>query len=98
MKTVLICSCEDTMRLDMATIKRGCSSGEIRGFRYLCGTELDHFRKFAATDGALTVACTQQATQFSEEAGERPDPISFVNIYRPALEDKAPVQQDLIPE
>lgn len=83
-KTVLICSCEDTMQLDMAAIKRGCSNSDIRSFRHLCGAELDHFRKIAATERALTVACTQQATQFSEEAGERPNPISFVNIRETA--------------
>lgn len=83
-KTVLICSCEDTMQLDMAAIKRGCSNSDIRSFRHLCGAELDHFRKVAATERALTVACTQQATQFAEEAGERPDPISFVNIRETA--------------
>ncbi|WP_128924731.1 4Fe-4S binding protein [Bradyrhizobium guangxiense] len=72
------------MQLDMAAIKRGCSNSDIRSFRHLCGAELDHFRKIAATERALTVACTQQATQFSEEAGERPNPISFVNIRETA--------------
>ncbi|MBR0906469.1 4Fe-4S binding protein [Bradyrhizobium liaoningense] len=72
------------MRPDVAAIKRGCSNSEIRSFRHLCGAELDHFRKIAATDGALTVACTQQAAQFADEAGERPDPISFVNIRETA--------------
>jgi len=69
-KTVLICSCEDTMRLDVAAIKRGCSSSEVRGFRHLCGAELDQFRKFAATDGALTVACDPSLAMRS--AGRRP--------------------------
>ncbi|MBR0816181.1 4Fe-4S binding protein [Bradyrhizobium diazoefficiens] len=72
------------MRLDVAAIKRGCSNSEIRGFRHLCGTELDHFRAAAVAGGALTVACTQQATQFADEAGERPEPISFVNIRETA--------------
>ena len=83
-KTVLICSCEDTMPLDVATIRRGCPNSEVKSFRHLCGAELDHFRKIAATDGALTVACTQQAAQFSDEAGERLDAISFVNIRETA--------------
>ena len=83
-KTVLICSCEDTMRLDVAAMRRGCPGSEVTSFRHLCGAELDHFRKIAATDGVLTVACTQQAAQFSEEAGERADAISFVNIRETA--------------
>ena len=72
------------MPLDVATIRRGCPNSEVRNFRHLCGAELDHFRKFAAADGVLTVACTQQSAQFSDEAGERPDAISFVNIRETA--------------
>ncbi len=72
------------MRLDATAIKRGCPKSEIRSFRHLCGGELDHFRKAAAGGGTLTVACTQQAAQFAEEAGERPDAISFVNIRETA--------------
>lgn len=72
------------MRLDVAAMRRGCPGSEVKSFRHLCGAELDHFRKIAATDGVLTVACTQQAAQFSEEAGERADAISFVNIRETA--------------
>jgi len=72
------------MRLDAAAIQRGCPNCEIKSFRHLCGAELDHFRSAAAAGGALTVACTQQAAQFTEEAGERPDAISFVNIRETA--------------
>ncbi|RZN09833.1 4Fe-4S ferredoxin, partial [Bradyrhizobium genosp. SA-3] len=72
------------MRLDSAAIQRGCPNCEIKSFRHLCGAELDHFRSAAAAGGALTIACTQQAPQFTEEAGERPDAISFVNIRETA--------------
>lgn len=72
------------MPLDVAAIRRGCPNSEVKSFRHLCGAELDHFRKLAAADGVLTVACTQQAAQFSDEAGERPDAISFVNIRETA--------------
>ena len=83
-KTVLICSCEDTMRLDTAAIRRGCPNCEIRSFRHLCGAELDHFRNAAKADGPLTVACTQQAAQFTDEVGDRPGGITFVNIRETA--------------
>jgi ferredoxin len=83
-KTVLICSCEDTMRLDASAIQRGCPKSEIKSFRHLCGAELDHFRRIAAAEGALTVACTQQAAQFAEEAAARADAIRFVNIRETA--------------
>ncbi|MCA6107747.1 4Fe-4S binding protein [Bradyrhizobium cenepequi] len=72
------------MRLDTAAIRRGCANSEIRTFRHLCGAELDHFRSAAKADGALTVACTQQAAQFTDEAGERSDRITFTNIRETA--------------
>ena len=72
------------MRLDTAAIRRGCPNCEIKTFRHLCGAELDHFRSAAKADGPLTVACTQQAAQFTEEAGERPDRITFVNVRETA--------------
>ncbi|BAR53337.1 putative ferredoxin [Bradyrhizobium diazoefficiens] len=72
------------MRLDTAAIRRGCPNCEIRSFRHLCGAELDHFRNAAKADGPLTVACTQQAAQFTHEMGERPGGITFVNIRETA--------------
>lgn len=73
------------MSLDAAAIRRGCPNSEVKSFRHLCGAELDHFRTMAAaTEGELIVACTQQAAQFSDEAGERSDAIGFVNIRETA--------------
>lgn len=72
------------MRLDAATIRRGCPNSEFKSFRHLCGAELDHFRNAAKAEGPLTIACTQQAAQFRDEAGERTDAIDFVNIRETA--------------
>jgi ferredoxin len=83
-KTILICSCEDTMRLDVAAIERGSGSSDIKSFRHLCGAELDHFRGLAKAEGPLTVACTYQQSLFAEEAGERSAPVAFVNIRETA--------------
>jgi ferredoxin len=83
-KTILICSCEDTMRLDTAAVGRGCPNCEIAAFGHLCSTELDHFRSAVKKDGALIVACTQQAALFADEAGERSEQITFVNIRETA--------------
>lgn len=83
-KTILICSCEDTMRLDAATIKRGCGNGDIKCFRHLCGAELDQFRAAAQAEGPLTVACTYQQALFEAEAGERSALVTFVNIRETA--------------
>ena len=72
------------MRLDAAAIGRGCRNRDIRTFRHLCGAELEHFRNAARAEGPLTVACTQQAALFTEEAGERLDGIEFVNVRETA--------------
>ena len=83
-KTVLVCSCEDTMHLDAAAVKRGCRNSEIETFRQLCRAELDRFRSAAKTDGSLVVGCTQEAPLFTDEAGERSGDISFVNLRETA--------------
>jgi ferredoxin len=83
-KKILLCSCEDTMRLDPAAVERGCGNSEIKTFRHLCRAEIDRFREAAKAEGALTVACTQEAPLFGNEAGERPDAIEFVNIRETA--------------
>src|SRR5215468_12240454 len=83
-KTILICSCEDTMRLDKDAIARGCRGSEIKTFRHLCRAEIERFRDAANAPGALTVACTQEAPLFGIEAGERAGEIEFVNIREAA--------------
>ncbi|MDB5609913.1 MAG: ferredoxin [Bradyrhizobium sp.] len=83
-KTILMCSCEDTMRLDTPAVKRGCCNSEIATFRQLCRAELDQFRNAARAEGSLTVGCTQEARLFSDEAGERAERIDFVNVRETA--------------
>jgi ferredoxin len=83
-KTILMCSCEDTMRLDTAAVRRGCRNSEVAAFRQLCGAELDQFRKAAKADGSLTVGCTQEAPLFADEAGDRSGATNFVNIREAA--------------
>ena len=83
-KTILICSCEDTMRLDTGAVKRGCRKSEIAEFRQLCRAEIDHFRNAAKAEGPLIVGCTQEAPLFSDEAGERAERIDFVNLREAA--------------
>src|SRR5260370_27553311 len=83
-KTIRMCSCEDTMRLDTAAAKHGCRNSEIATFRQLCRAELDQFRNAAKAAGSLTVGCTQEAPLFSDEAGERAERIDFVNLRETA--------------
>ena len=83
-KTILICSCEDTMRLDTTAVRRGCRKSEITEFRQLCRSELDHFRNAAKTEGPLIVGCTQEAPLFGDEAKGRSEKMEFVNLRETA--------------
>jgi ferredoxin len=83
-KTILICSCEDTMHLDMGAVRRGCRKSEIADFRQLCRAELDYFRNAAKSEGPLIVGCTQEAQLFCDEANERSGKMEFVNLRETA--------------
>jgi len=83
-KTILICSCEDTMRLDTAAIKRGCRNSEIAEFRHLCRAELDRFRDAAKVAGPMIVGCTQEAPLFADAMEGRSERTEFVNIRETA--------------
>lgn len=78
-RTILVCSCEDTMPLDAEKIRRTCKGASVEAARFLCRDQLDQFRNAAAGDGPLTVACTQEAPLFLDVAGDRAD-LGFVNI------------------
>jgi ferredoxin len=83
-RTILICSCEDTMHLDMAAVKQGCHNSEIAGFRQLCRAQLDQFRNAAKAEGPLIVGCTQEAPLFGDEAEGRSGALEFVNLRETA--------------
>ena len=78
-RTILVCSCEDTMPLDAGKIRRACKGAAVETARFLCRDQLDQFRKAAASGEPLTVACTQEAPLFSDVAGEHAA-LSFVNV------------------
>src|SRR5262245_31385731 len=85
-RTILICSCEDTMPLDGEAVSGVRRCAELMGGRQLCRAELARFRKALTGGGAVTVACTQEAPLFSEIAGEiegSAEP-TFVNIRETA--------------
>src|SRR3974377_2460084 len=83
-KTILICSCEDTMRLDATAVRRGCRKSEIAEFRQLCRAELDHFRNAARAEGPLIVGCTPDEALFGEEATGRSGRREFVTLRETA--------------
>jgi ferredoxin len=83
-KTILLCSCEESMRLDVDTVRRVCRNSEVATFDRLCRAEVGQFRKAAEAEGSLTVGCTQEKSLFETEAGERAEPIQFVNLRETA--------------
>jgi ferredoxin len=80
---ILICSCDDTMPLDEAALRRACHGGKLDTAHQLCRLELDKFRSATAAGVPLTVGCTQEAPLFSETAGDEAD-IHYVNIRETA--------------
>jgi ferredoxin len=82
-RTILVCSCEDTMPLDAAAIERGCRGADVVTGRYMCRAEAERFAKLAKSGGEIVVGCTQEAPLFAELAGESAA-ISFVNIRETA--------------
>ena len=83
---ILICSCEDSMPLDAAAVERVCRGAKVTQGRQLCRAELARFRKIAAGEEPVIVACTQEAPVFEEVAAEIADaaPLTFVNIRETA--------------
>lgn len=85
-RNVLICSCDDTMPLDGKAVERVCRGAKVVVGRQLCRAELERFRKLAAGDAPLTVACTQETPLFEEVAAENKAAaeLAFVNIRETA--------------
>ncbi len=84
-RTVVVCSCDDTMPLDAAAIARACG-GAVKTGTQLCRRELDLTRMLMQAGGPMTMACTQEEPLFRETAADlgRADDIAFVNIREQA--------------
>jgi len=83
-RTIMVCSCEGTMPLDVEAVRRGCSAPVVQSAHQLCRAELERFRAAAAAGEPMTVTCTQEAPLFSEAAGENAANVAFVNIRETA--------------
>lgn len=69
-RTLMVCSCEDTMPLDGAALQRGCKGAGISQHRHLCRSQIERFQEMLAKSEAITVACTQEAPLFEEVAAD----------------------------
>ena len=83
-RTLLVCSCEDTMPLDAAAFARGCSKADIVRGRQLCRAELERVRELVASGAPITIGCTQEAPLFREIAAEGAGDVNFANIRESA--------------
>jgi ferredoxin len=81
-RTVLLCSCDDTMSPDAERVARVCRGASVVAGHQLCRAELERFRAAAAQGQPLTVACTQEAPLFSETAPEAD--LVFANVRETA--------------
>jgi ferredoxin len=83
-RTIVVCSCEDTMPVDPDAFRRGCAGVEVVTGRQLCGAELGRFRTLAESGAPLTVGCTQEAPLFREASTGSDSDVSFVNLRESA--------------
>ena len=85
-RTIVMCSCEDTMPLDGDAVRMACRGARVETAHQLCRAELERFRKLVAANPALTIGCTQEAPLFSEVAAQGNDAaaIVFANIRETA--------------
>jgi ferredoxin len=85
-RQILICSCEDTMPLDAAAVRRGCRGAQVATAHNLCRAEIDRFRAATANGDALIVGCTQEAPLFADVAEElaSSSALTFVNVRETA--------------
>ena len=87
-RITFVCSCEDTMRLDGRALARGCAAqgAELRTAEQLCRAQLDRFMAALGEGRPVTVACTQEAPLFAQEAEAAGSaaPLTFVNVREQA--------------
>jgi len=77
---ILVCSCDDTMPLDVEAVRQAGRDAEVGAGRQLCRAELKRVQTALAGKAPVMIACTQEAPLFSELAAETERTASFVNI------------------
>jgi ferredoxin len=82
-RTILVCSCEDTMPLDAKALHQGCRGGRLVTGRQFCRAELERVCELVGRGAPVTIGCTQEAPLFREAAGDDAD-VRFVNLRETA--------------
>ena len=81
-RTILLCSCDDTMSPDAERVARVCRGASVKTAHQLCRAELERFRAAAAQGAPLAIGCTQEAPLFAETAPDAD--LVFANIRETA--------------
>jgi ferredoxin len=84
--TIVLCSCEDTMKPDAKAVAKACPSAKIKTANHLCRSEFAVFNELISKLGNVVIACTQEAPLFQDSADELQAPanLRFVNIRETA--------------
>jgi ferredoxin len=79
-KTVLVCDCGGTMKIDGARLAKACGAEAVPTVHHaLCRSQIAAFEAALAAGKPVVVGCTQEAPLFTEAASEDAD-LRFVNI------------------
>ncbi|NNE82251.1 MAG: 4Fe-4S binding protein [Silicimonas sp.] len=70
MERCLLCTCEDTMRIDAETASAALGGITVKTARHLCTGDLDVAAAALEQDGTTLIACGHMAGFFAELAGE----------------------------
>ena len=80
-RTLFVCSCEETMPLDLKAMAVANPDVAIVSGRAFCGSEIERLTRHAL-DSELTIACTYQAPILAEALADagREKPATYANI------------------
>lgn len=81
-KTVLVCDCNRTMRIDGAALAKACGAEDAKVHTLLCRNQIGQFEAASASGKPVLVACTQEAPLFTETRAAlgRDVDLQFTNI------------------
>jgi len=85
-RKVLVCSCEASMPLDEALLRRACEGAALQAGRQLCRAQLDQVRAALAGSDQVVIGCTQEAPLFQDLAADAgyAGELAFANLREAA--------------
>jgi hypothetical protein len=59
-RAIVVCSCEDSVPLDVQALRHGCRGGHLVTGRQFCRAELDRVRELVAAGTPVTMGCKRR--------------------------------------